>query len=183
MGRLGGGSTWSSPPVPTRQNARLSRQSIGWSLALFVLAAAAACMSFGYGVVESISFEPTDASNFRVWVTTGFREAGGGGLVLCVVALGVWLATRRHHPLVAVGVCIAAVAAVTVMVLAAWAGDVSGEHPISKERQIAASVPLPATWGPGREVVVRYGNAAIYGPPRVDRIADVRVRVLIRRAM
>jgi hypothetical protein len=159
------GGSYVAPFGGTRsQSPGLARQLVGWSFALLLLAAAAAFISLSYGFEQLISFESSDETVFLGWVASGFRDAGAAGLVLCVVALGVWLVTRRRYPNVAVSVCLGAFTAVTAMVLLAWASDVSRHHPVSTERQIAASFPLPASWGQGRDVV-RYESGLVAGPP------------------
>ncbi len=143
-------------------------------MGLLALAGCGAIGTLAYYVLATISFEPTDGAKFTDWVYAEFSRAAEVGLVATVVAAVIFVWLQRHRSRFAIGAPIAAVVVVAALIGAAALSRAHRSHPIPRERAIARSVPLPASWGPGTLYVLpRVADPFDDSPPTVDRVVGV----------
>lgn len=100
-----------------------------------------AVIFIGWDELTSLSFEPTDASNYQAWAAQPVGTAGGWALACSVVGLIAWFLSRRDRRLFAVaGVGVLAGAAVLV-----WGPieHASRAHPEYERARTLQSLEMP----------------------------------------
>ena len=111
----------------------------------------------GWAEVASVSFEPTDASQFRIWAAQPVGTAGGIAFGCCVFGLAAWFLSRRHGGLLALaGTLVIASGAVLVWGVVEHAGRSHPEYDWAHALQ-------------GLELPVSY----ISGPTQLDHPSDI----------
>jgi hypothetical protein len=112
----------------------------------------------------------TDAEIHVAWATWALVEHGAFAFVVSVVALTAYaLAFARYRKVAHASAWVAA-AIVALTDVHAAVTVLHRLHPAPDQKEIAASFPLPAAWGPG-SFYVDPGDK-VFGP-RVDRVVDV----------
>jgi hypothetical protein len=60
-----------------------------------------AVIFIGWAELAGVSFEPTDASQFKAWAAQPLGTAGGIALGGCILGLAAWFLSRRYGRLLA----------------------------------------------------------------------------------
>ena len=127
------------------------------ALTALVVVSGVAAAFLGWAELTGLSFERTDASQFKVWAAQPVGTAGGIALCCCVLGLAAWFLSRRHGRLLALaGVLVIASGAVLVWGVVQHAAR---SHPEYDRARALQALELPVGY--------------ITGPIQLDHASDI----------